>query len=104
MSYKVAISQTVKQRVAEYDLPDAIRERFYQAVRDEFREDYVPWIRRIVAPVRCCTYKIRLFDLEGGVTHEFFLWVNETQRHGWRVILEVEHSVSNEFEGVTSDD
>lgn len=88
MTFDVQVPKSVRAKIGSLGLTRAQAIRFYLHLRDELSVRLDLNGRRIIAPVRCTTHILRVPDGEGG-TDDYFLWVNETQSLGVRIIIDV---------------
>lgn len=88
MPYSVRIPRPVEEKVAGFPISNATRIQLYVRVRDELSTRRRLNGRPIVAPIRCTTHRLSVDDHHGNVT-SFWLWVNETEEPGVRIVLDV---------------
>jgi hypothetical protein len=92
MSWKVAIPRPVRRKIAGFNLPPPIEARMYRELqRDLGAVEHL--LSKIVAPVRCGTWKIVVADPQALRAHAFFFWIDETHEPGTRIVIDADYTL-----------
>lgn len=92
MNWRVAVPRPVRRKIAGFNLDRRIEARLYRELFQQLST--APELQsRIVAPIRCGTWRFVIPDPSQLVAHAFFFWVNDTRKEGVRIVIDADYDL-----------
>jgi len=88
MTFIVEVPEDAEETIDYWQLPDSLKKAFYEKLVGDLENLPPESLVHVKYPVRFATHKFVLRDDNTETEHLFFLWINDHEKPGVRIIFD----------------